>query len=368
MSSYYTTAQLEEMRRAQIEREIAAEKARLKKAMEDSIQRISDQLRKQHVNEVKATETPGEKMTVFISDQAVSGYRESAVITGATLQNERHVAKVKRDELDFSGLLQSEGKKATALASELNAWLGRIDERPVISEKDEKDRKRLIAELEKTVAAASVDIEDKIRSVKMRVSSYLQGSARMTPDDEASIQSDYCEYCVLCDMLEMKPTEKFPWRIKKEIERMNAVLSKRTQDEYIMSALETIMDEMGLHAKDNAVLDHTAGQLYAVDGHPFCDVFVGNDGSGIMFEPIGESREGSVDKRRQIEHSANSICRMYAVLEEKAAEKGVILNRVYAAPARIDQMSVQTDVSERSAAKRQKKSSVLKQRALDSEG
>ena len=86
-----------------------------------------------------------------------------------------------------------------------------------------------------------------------------------------------------------------------------------------------------------------------------------------MFEPIGETKEGSLEKRRQIESSANSICSLYGKLEEKAAEKGVILKRVYIEPAHIEKMCVQTDISERRTSKKQRKTAAQKQKAMGTE-
>ena len=357
MSSYYTAAQIEAMR-----------KARLKQKLSDSIQRLKEQLQTEHSNNVQVSSSANIEISVFATDDSVGGYKKKTVITGAMFQEKSEKAAEKRDDLDFSGLLFSSQKKPTRLELELDSWVQKVDERPIISEKDEKDRTRLLAELTKTIQASAADIEDKIRSVKMRVTTYLQGSAKVTSTDKAKMESDYFQYCALCQMLEVKPTEKYPFRIKKEIERMTAVLEKRNQDEYIMSVIEDVMDELGCHAKDDAVLDHTIGQVYSVDGHPLCDVFIGNDGSGIMFEPVGDSKDGSLEKRRQIESSANSICSLYGKLEEKAAERGVILKRVYIEPARIEQMCVQSDISERSARKKQRKTTVQKQKAMGTEG
>lgn len=356
MSSYYTAAQLEAMR-----------KARLKQELSDTIQKLKEQLQTEHSNNAQISSSENIEISVFATDDSMGGYSKNATVTGAMLQNENKQTTVQRDDLDFSGLLFSSHKKPTRLELELDSWVQKVDERPVISEKDEKDRTRLLAELAKTIQASAVDIEDRIRSVKMRVTSYLQGAARVTLSDKANMESEYYHYCALCKMLDVKPTEKYPYRIKKEIGRMTAVLEKRNQDEYIMGVIEDIMDELGCHAKDDAVLDHTVGQIYSVDGHPLCDVFIGNDGSGIMFEPVGESKEGSLEKRRQIESSANSICSLYGKLEEKAAEKGVILKRVYIEPAHIERMCVQSDISERSARKKQRKTAVQKQKAMGTE-
>ena len=355
MSSYYTRAQLEAMR-----------KARLKQELSDSIQKLKEQLQTEHTNSVHMTAGSNIEMTVFAEDNAVGGYSGNGIVLAEMLQTENMKRSTQRDSLDFSGLLTSTMKKPTKLEIELDSWIRKADERPIITEKDEKDRIRLHAEIARTVQSAT-DIEDKIRSVKMRVSSYLNGSVRITETEKKRIESSYYEYCALCRMLEVNPTENLPFRVEKEIERMTAVLEKRRQDEYVMSVIEEIMEDLGCHAKDDAVLDHTIGQIYSVDGHALCDVFVGNDGGGIMFEPVGESRDGSLEKQRQIENSANSICSLYATIEERAAEKGVILNRIYMEPAHINEMFAQSDISERKTRKKGRKASSQKQKALSSE-
>ena len=356
MSSYYTSAQLEARRRAQLKQELT-----------DAFQKLKEQLQTEHSNNAHISSSSNIEVSVFVTDDSAGGYTKDFAVTGAMLQSESEQTSTNRDELDFSGLLFSAHKKPTRLELELDSWVQRLDERPIVSEKDEKDRTRLLFELSKTIQESAMDIEDIIRAVKMRVTSYLQGSARVTSTDKANMESDYYQYCALCQMLDVKPTEKYPYRIKKEIARMTALLENRNQDKYIMSVIEDVMEELGCHAKDDAVLDHTVGQLYSVDGHPLCDVFIGNDGSGIMFEPVGDSKDGSLERRRLIESSANSICSLYGQLEEKAAERGVILNRVYIEPARIDQMCVQSDISEKNARKKQRKTTVQKQKAMGTE-
>lgn len=357
MSSYYTTAQLE-----------AARKAHLKQELADSIQKLKEQLQVKRANNVQMTTGSNIEMSVFVTDNLVGGYSKRAVITGAILQEGSDYAEARKDDLDFSVLLFSANKKPTKLELELHSWIKKVDERPIVSEKDEKDRTRLLAELAKTIQASAMDIEDKIGSVKMRVLSYLQGAARITEADEEKIESTYYAYCALCEILEVKPTERLPYQVEREVARMTSVLEKRRQDEYVMDVIGDIMEELGCSIKDDAVLDQTVGQMYAVDGHPLCDVFVGNDGNGIMFEPVGESKDGSLERQRQIESSANSICSMYATLEERAAEKGVILRRVYIEPAHIGGMCVLSDIRETCVRKRQRKTSDQKQCALNSEG
>lgn len=356
MSSYYTTAQLEAMRKALLKQELA-----------DSIQRLKEQLQTEHINSNHMTVGANNETTVVLEDYAVGGYSKNVVVTGAMLQTEECQSSGKQEELDFSRFLCSVNKKSTKLEYELDFWVKKIDERPIVSERDERDRTRLVAEIAKMIHVSTTDIEDKIRAVKMRVSAYLQGATRVTVADKEKMESTYYEYCALCKILEIKPTERFPYRVEKEVVRMTAVLEKRRQNEYVMGVIESIMEELGCHAIDDAILDHTVGQMYSVDGHPLCDVFIGHDSTGIMFEPVGESKDGTLERQRQIESSANSICSLYTTLEERAVEKGVILKRVYIEPAHIQEMCVHSDIREISDRKSQRRTSTQKQRALNSE-
>lgn len=356
MSSSYTLAQLEAMR-----------KAKLKQELSDTIQKLTEQLQTEHSNTVQMSSSSNIELSVFAADDSVGGYQKKAVAVIETIREESDQAVAKRDELDFSELVFSCRKKPSKLEHELESLVQRVDERPIITEKDVRDRTRLLSELAKIIQSSAMDIEDKIKSTKMRVTSFLQGAGRLTAADKANIESSYFHYCALCQLLEIKPTEKYPYRIQKEIERMTSVLEKRHQDEFIMGIIEDIMEELGCHAKDDAVLDHTFGQVYSVDGHPLCDIFIGNDGSGIMFEPIGETKECSLEKRRRIESSANSICSLYGVLEEKAAERGVILKRVYTEPTQFDSMCAQSDISERGSSKKKRRTAVQKHKTMSTE-
>lgn len=357
MSSSYSYVELEAMR-----------KARIKAALDDAIRQAKDQMKVRHDNSVQMTAGARIELSVFAEDNVSGGYSGSGVMNAAALQANEGKSEAARDELDFSDLLQEKKSGPSRLEMQLDSWVKKVDERPVVTEKDVTDRARVIAEIAKAVESPLMDIEDKIQAVKMRVSTYLQGAAVLTEEDMERIESEYLEYCVLCDMLEVRPVEKIPCRVEKEVARMTEVLEKRKQEEYVMEVIEEIMEDLGCHVKEDAVLDHTMGQMYSIDGHPLCEVFVGSDDRGIMFEPVGESKGGSLEHQRQVESDANSICSLYKTIEERAAEKGVILTRVYADPAELDKMAVQTDISERRAGKRRKKVGTLKARSMDSEG
>lgn len=352
MSSYYTRAQLEEMR-----------KERIRKALDESIQKLKEQMMIKH-SEVQMDTGSSIRTSVFIEEDSIEGAVSIAGVTGSTLLSAKSVELEKRKDLDLSDLLATQNKKPTKLEKELNDWVAKVDDRPIITKKDQTDRTRVMSELSKIVLEKDIDIEDKVNFVKMRVESYLAGTTKLTTADKQEIESQYYEYCALCKILQVNPIEHIPYRVKNEVVRMKAIVEKRKQDEYIMEVIEAAMEELGCHVKDDAVLDHTEGQVFSIDGHPLCDVFVGADGSGIMFEPVGESRNASLERKRRIEESANSICSLYKSLEEKAAEKGVILNRIYAEPIHVEQMCMQSDISISRERKKQKKTTTQNQRSF----
>ena len=352
MSSYYTTAQLEAMR-----------KERLRKELEDSLKQLKDQLQKESENTIQVAEGANTILSVFASDEALSGYNpnQSAVIG---IKKADTVVEQKPQAEDLSCLLESPTKKTSKMEIELDQLIQSIDDRLILTEKDEKDRQRLLLEVQKIVKSTSMNIADKVSLVKMRIVSYLQSGTKKSKEIEQRIESRYYDYCALCKMLDIQPGVIPPYKVEQEIQRLLPMLEARKQQEYIMGTLSEILDELGCHVKEEAILDHTPGTLFSVDGHPLCDVFVGNDGSGIMFEPVGESKTGSLDRQRQVENSANSICELYSVLEEKALERGIILKRVYAVPSHIQEMCVRSDLTEAAEKRKHSKRSTEKQQVM----
>lgn len=352
MSSYYTAAELEAMRKAQVRHELAA-----------SIQRLSVQLQEQHENTIQISKGGNIKLSVFLTDDKVASSDENLSVAKEDLKQNENAASDQRENLDFSDLLVSR-KKRSKLEMELDSWMERVDERPVVTQSDEAARERLMQELQK-ILSEDLDIEDKIRSVKMRIVSYLQGGSALTAQEKEKIRARYFEYAALCQLLELTPTEQIPYKVDQEIEKMTAVLQERKQKEYIMQVIQSIMEKMGCQVKEEAILDHTSGQIFSVENNPLCDVFVGNDGSGIMFEPVGQSRGGSLEKKRQMEASIGHVCSLYAELEQQAAEMGVILTRVYLDPVNVDTMCVQADVSAKKSKKKQQKGFAQKAKAME---
>ena len=355
MSSSYSAAELEAMRKARIKRELA-----------QMLEQMTNQLRTEHSNDTTVISGANIVISVLASDFHVGGGAAQGSVNAEALEVPQSAQE--HDELDFSGLLETKAAATGRLGRELAAWISRIDERPVISEKDASDRARLITRLGQKAADLSADIEDRLRFAKMHIQSYLDGSSKPTAEELERIRSDYYEYCAMCELMDMKPTEKIPYRVRKEVSRMHAVLEKRAQDEYIMQVVREAMEAAGCRAEEEGVLDHVEGQLYSVDGAAQCDVFVGNDGRGIMFEPVGDPADGSLEAKHRVEKSAGKICAMYAKIEEYAAEKGVILRRVYADPANADQMCRRSDVSASRRKKNQRKTVAQKLKAMGLEG
>ena len=354
MSSGYSTAQLEAMRAAQ-----------LKKELQDNIRVVQNKIREDVPNITKASQAGNVVQTVFIEDDISGGVRLSLVVDALSIEApeltqseimESERAKKEREELDFSSLLSANSGRAPSRAElELDALIKSIDERPVITEKDAEDRKSLLAQVSMIMADEAADTQYKADFIGMRVRNYLMGARKLTRDDEERIEADFYEYCALCALLGMNPVEKIPYRVEKEIKRMTAVLEKRMQNEYIMDVLDEIMEDLGCHVKEEAVMGDGTGQLYSVDGSPLCDVFVAPDRSGIMFEPVAESRGSSLDQRRRTESDAQRICSLYDEIERRAAEKGVILTRVFRDPANIEEIYVQSDISEHKGKRKQKR-------------
>lgn len=364
MSSSYATAKLE-----------AERKERLKRDLADSIQKLKVQLQKKHENRVQAVYGRNIKLSVFAEDGISGGYDKNAVITGSMLQIGERPEKSEHKELDFSELLYADHKKPGRLEKELDSWIRKIDERPIITEKDEEAQIRLWNALTPVIKNETMDIEERLEFVKMRVSTYLKGKVNVTPEDAERMESAYFEYCALCELLEEEPTVRVPERIEKEVKRMTIVLEKRKQEQYIMGVIESAMRQLGCPVRNDAdvILDGIPGQMYSMDGHSLCDVFIGRDASGgILFEPVGSSRDGSLNQKRKIKYSADSFCSRYSQLEEYAAKEGVIL-KICGSSVNVDNMYDQSDVrrtstDETSIIKKQKKAAALKQRALDTEG
>lgn len=346
MSSHYTTAQLEAMRKASLKAELL-----------ENVDKIRAQLLENHKNEVVVSAAANIEVTVTNEDEGVSGFRSSVQI-GEELRHEQ--ALPSRSILDLSSLLQESHNVPSAMEQEIEKLVDSIDRRAVLTEQDVIDKDRILHETSKTLDDSGMDIEDKLKYLRMRIESYIQGGTPTSAIDNQKLENEYYNYCALCQLVGETPTETLPAKVANATKRLLIVAEKQKQDAYIMSTIEEIMSAMGCSVKDRVVLDHTEGQLFSIDGNPLCDVFVGADGSGIMFEPVAQTTEGSLDQRRTLEDSANKVCSMYDKIEELALEKGIVLKRVYAEPVSVSSMCSQSNLQISKKNKQQKKARTAK--------
>ena len=353
MSSYYTTAQIEAMR-----------KARLKAELLENIDKIRAQLLEMHQNDVVVFSATNLEITVTNDDEGVSGFTSSIRI-GNELRQERTVSS--RTILDLSSLLKENHIFVSKLEQEIEKLVDAIDQRAMLTEQDAIDKERVLLETSKTLSNNKMDIEDKLKYLRMRIESYIQGGTLSSSVDYQKLENEYYYYCALCQLVGEKPVETLPEKVSNATKRLLGVAEKQKQDAYIMSTIEDIMSNLGCSIKDQVVLDHTEGELFSVEGHPLCDIFVGADGSGIMFEPVAQTTEGSLDQRRTLEASANSVCSMYDKIEELALERGVVLKRIYAEPASVSSMCAQNNLQASKKNKQQKKARTTKLKARTTE-
>lgn len=94
-------------------------------------------------------------------------------------------------------------------------------------------------------------------------------------------------------------------------------------------------------------------------------MFVGSDGSGIMFEPIVEISRNNVSTAT-IETDIGHVCSLYKEVEDRAFERGIVLNRVYLEPLTAQECCTEEKVSAQKKKKRKSISQKLK--AIRQEG
>jgi len=360
MSSYYASGSVEE-----------SYEERLRRALAENIKKIKQQLETTQPNCVQIFQKLNIITKVETTDEGMCESGEKVEQTIVSKENVhttsgKHIQH--REILDFSEFLAPQEHRPSKLELELQSWMWKVEERPILTEKDSSDRVRLMREVSRVADDNTIDIEDKIKQVRMMVQSYLQAASHFTEGEKEKIQSDYYEYLALCELAGEEPKEQLPYRVEKEISRLKCMLQEHDKQQYIMNVIQEAMEELGGHMKESVILEHTPGMLFSVDGHPLCDVFIGNDGNGIMFEPIGVSQNNSLDKDRQMENSANKICALYEELEEKVAEKGVFFRKIYIEPVNAEEMFVLEDVCvDKKKHRREAQEQSRKLRAFDAE-
>lgn len=353
MSSYYTAAELERRRQEALRQELNR-----------SIEKLRARLRSAHETEVQVSEAANIVLTVFDSDAGTGGSGIFEAVCAGLPEEER--VTTRREITDLSPLLLAAEARPSRTEREIDDLIRRIDERPVLTQNDAESRTRLIAAVAGCLQT-DADIGEKLDFVRARVSSYLRDAAVLTDDDRERLRAQYFTYCALCSMSGIAPTETVPYRIEEKIAEMTARLEKEQEDAYIMQVITEIMEELHCHVKGEAVLEQDEGLVFSVEGTPLCDVFVSRDSSGILFEPVGDLSDGSLERRRSVEQSANSICAMYTELERRAAERGVILRRVVCAAVDAGEMHMRSEIQTQTADKRKRRAAAQKPKAMHAE-
>ena len=262
MSSYFTTAELEQMRKAQIRRQL-----------EQKLNALQAQLRAG--GESTATvAAAAAAQTVSIQDDALRGYTYTGSGPSVT---ERSTQPEARTVIDLSALLRVP-TAPSKLSRQLEATIRKADERAILTQADAQDKARLMTAISQITSDPNMDIEDKILAVQLRVQSFLQCGTPISAVDTQKLQDARLEYSALCRMLELTPqADLLPDQIRHE------------------------------------------------------------------------------------------ICAMYATLEEKALERGILLRRVYADPVDQDTICIQSDLEQFVQKKQQRKAQEQKKKAKEME-
>ena len=230
MSSYYTTAQLEAMR-----------KARLKAELLENLDKIRAQLLEKHQNDVVVSAATNMEITVTNDDEGVSGFQSSVQI-GEELRHEQALSS--RSILDLSSLLLESHSIPSQMEQEIEKLVDSIDQRAVLTEQDAIDKDRILLETSKTLSNHDMDIEDKLKYLRMRIESYIQGGTPTSAIDYQKLENEYYNYCALCQLVGETPTETLPAKVSSATKRLLIVAEKQKQDAYIMSTIEEIMSAM----------------------------------------------------------------------------------------------------------------------------
>lgn len=312
MSSYYTAAELEARRREQLRQELRS-----------SIQAMTEQLRMEANRQTEVQEVIS--AAAADEDAGVSGYQfQGTRAETGTVSQKSHEA------LDFSALLLL--PETDVWKERMQALRDRISERAVLSRRDEAARSRLEQELERLEENETLAPEERWAAAERRVNAYLAAGAPASKTDRGWLESLALEYRALCVLAGTAAEETLPEAMEEEIRKLTRKLERKREDAYIEQALTEIMEDLGCHVREQAVLGPAAGRLFSVEGHPLCDVFVGEDQSGFLFEPIAVKKAVSPEQKRQIQEGAAHICGLYDELEQRAAAKGILLREVYRLP------------------------------------
>ena len=343
MSSYITAAELERQR-----------KEALRKQLNESINSLKEKISEVTSNNTGVNVSYGTVHTTVITDEISDGFLFSGEIGGSQLEGSEIV---QRETTDFSSLL-SVGKKQRKKQAVLQNSVKRIEERAVLYLKDQKDRDKIERILTQIINNPNLDMDQKIEMINYRVDNYLHSGTLVKDVDNDFVESRFQEYRVLCQMLGLEPTETLFENVEQKCVSMKQELQKREEEQYIADTINEIMSELGCKSHGTSVLQHVHGEMFEISDCDHCEVFIGKQGNNILFEPIIESREGSENYRRSVQSDIVSVCSLYDEIERRAAERGVILKRVYFEPVSVDTATVneQTDSQSKKKKEKQKQS------------
>lgn len=316
MSSSYSVAELEAMRKAKVLAEL-----------NEGIEKLKLRLQTSSNNDIEEIKRGNYAISVFSDEEVFERKVEANAVNEEDINSSFNLDTEYREEIDFSKLLFAVARENVLLV-DLKEWINKVENRGIYRKKDEVDRARLLKALEMIIQDQQMDVEEKIQGVKMRVESYLSHAYELTVAEQDEINRDYLHYVALCQMLDITPREKYPYRVRCEIDRMQSVLEKRAQNEYIMETIQDILTDMGCTLKGEAILDHVQGMTFSVNGNEICDVFVGNDGNGLMFEPIVQTKKESLTAN-DIQNDIGHVCSLYKEMEDRAFDKDIVFKHIY---------------------------------------
>ena len=314
MSSGYDYAELERRRQEQLEQQFRESLEKLKSQMD---------LRKLHTEDQQSTAVresdPG------IAEQDQNTRSRASFEETVRLRN----LKETHQQLDLTGLRHL-GKAGESEFQRRFRDLGpRAEQRAVLSGEDAAEKKVLLQALQK-LQKTDMDEELRLQKGESLLDAYLSRGVTLDEVLQKKLEDREKTYLALCRMVRMEPRQLWPDQMEPEILRLEEVVRKRRQEAYIMNTLSGILEEMNCHLAARSILDHTPGLLFSVDGSPLCDVFMGTDGYGILFEPITDRRRKADSK--VVFSSIQGVCGLYDELERRAREKGILLTREYQDP------------------------------------
>lgn len=339
MSSYYTTAQLEAMR-----------KEKLRKRLNESIDFLRNKLSECTSNDIGAVISFGTVHTKVIEDEISSGFEFKGEISNSIPEG---TEISEREKLDLSSLLSVGNKKADKM-NKLRNSIEKIKKRAILYIKDENERLKIENIVKQIVVDSSLDLDSKIEIIDMKVEGYIRSGILVENVDVDYVNSRFMEYRTLCEMLEIQPTEKLLERVELKCNELRAKLQKQEEEKYIAETISDIMKELGCSGMGSSILQNVEGEMFEIEGYEYCNIFIGKQEHSVLFEPVIHSREGSVNHKKRVQADIDGVCSFYAEVARRAAERGVILTKVDFEPVLVETATVSEKVQSGYATKKRK--------------